>query len=368
MKILVKILTIVLLLCYSLYGFTQTPKALEKIYWTDAMYAKIQRSNLNGSHVEDIVTNVNDPRFMVADNLGKFYFTHGTYIKRANMDGTEVETVLEGLTYPMGIAIKYNLGSISRVFWTEYTEGTIKSANVDGTDIQVVLTDLYSPYCLVVHGDEMYWTDENLFVRAKVDGTQVETIWEVGHPRGIVLDLWSWVVYWTDDAEQQIHKMDLDGGGHEVILVGLNNPKGITLDLDNKKVVWAEFDEGNIQKVDYNGWGPLVLLPDLGNPHGVMAYFDPFGSSSIDDLEITGSWPNPASGSTTISYSLRQASHVYISICDNMGREVDVLANQGHYPGEHQVTWERGDYPAGIYFYLFRVNNQMHTGKILTID
>ncbi|MCH8293914.1 hypothetical protein IH992_22765 [Candidatus Poribacteria bacterium] len=81
----------------------------EKIYWLDTTTRKIQRSNLDGTDIEDIITTksteLTDPVGIAIDtDRGKIYWTElgewpdydGT-IKRANYDGTNVETILNGL-------------------------------------------------------------------------------------------------------------------------------------------------------------------------------------------------------------------------------------------------------------------------------
>ena len=80
------------------------------IYWTDRRTDKIQRANLDGSGVRDLVTaGLANPQDLALDaEDGKLYWTDwGTdKIQRANLDGTAVEDVVSsGLTDPWGIAL-----------------------------------------------------------------------------------------------------------------------------------------------------------------------------------------------------------------------------------------------------------------------
>ncbi len=81
-----------------------------KMYWTDDITAKIQRANLDGSSVEDLVTTgLNAPQGIAVDPAsGKMYWTDiATHkIQRANLDGSNVEDlVTTGLSGPFGIAL-----------------------------------------------------------------------------------------------------------------------------------------------------------------------------------------------------------------------------------------------------------------------
>ena len=82
--------------------------ANSKIYWTAASQGKIQRANLDGSSVEDLVTGLSTPLDLALDLTGgKMYWTDGQQgkIQRASLNGTNVETLVSGLTGPAGLAL-----------------------------------------------------------------------------------------------------------------------------------------------------------------------------------------------------------------------------------------------------------------------
>ena len=91
-----------------------------KMYWTDYNANKIQRANLDGSSVEDLVTRtqgLNTPGDIALDVVGgKMYWTHRDWnptarehtngkIQRANLDGSNVEDIVTGLGWPRGIGL-----------------------------------------------------------------------------------------------------------------------------------------------------------------------------------------------------------------------------------------------------------------------
>ena len=81
------------------------------MYWADQNTGKIQRANLNGSQVEDLITTTGspDPTDIALDVAsGKMYWTdQGTdKIQRANLDGSNVEDLITtGLDNPYGVAL-----------------------------------------------------------------------------------------------------------------------------------------------------------------------------------------------------------------------------------------------------------------------
>lgn len=89
---------------------------LSKIYWTRCKSNSIQRSNLDGTDVENVITGQNNiPDIFEAINLaidhleGKIYWTEANTgkIMRANLDGTEVEDLLSGLVVPTSITLTF---------------------------------------------------------------------------------------------------------------------------------------------------------------------------------------------------------------------------------------------------------------------
>lgn len=72
-------------------------------------------------------------------------------------------------------------------------------------------------------------------------------------------------------------------------------------------------------------------------------------------LELSAPSPNPAVGSTRLSYSLPFASLVRLDVLDVAGRQVVVLARKVEGPGAHSAAWDGRDgsgsrVSAGLYF------------------
>jgi sugar lactone lactonase YvrE len=115
-----------------------------KMYWTDLGIGKIQRVNLEGTGLHDLVTTgLRFPRGIAVDDRGgKIYWLDAGTLKvhRANLDGSEVEDlVTKGLPAPGGITVDVAGG---KMYWTDSATDKIQRANLDGTGVE----DLVSTY------------------------------------------------------------------------------------------------------------------------------------------------------------------------------------------------------------------------------
>ena len=121
---------------------TTTASQMWKLYWADSGTSKIQRSNLDGSVVEDLVTTgLENPAGLALDvSGGKLYWTDwGTAkIQRSNLDGSVVEDlVTTGLENPGGIALDVSGG---KLYWTDWGTDKIQRSNLDGSDVEDLVT------------------------------------------------------------------------------------------------------------------------------------------------------------------------------------------------------------------------------------
>ena len=93
--------------------------ATQKMYWADQQTNKIQRANLDGTNVEDLVTGLSGPVGIALDiDGGKVYWADlaSNKIQRANLDGSNVEDLVIGLGGSVGIALDVDAG---KMYWTE---------------------------------------------------------------------------------------------------------------------------------------------------------------------------------------------------------------------------------------------------------
>jgi len=113
-----------------------------KIYWTDYNNNLLQRSNLDGSNIENLIVGDIKPKSPALDiATGKIYWTewheeNAGRIRRSNLDGSNIENLVTNDQIPTGLALDVSAG---KMYWTELG-GSIRKANLDGSNIEYILS------------------------------------------------------------------------------------------------------------------------------------------------------------------------------------------------------------------------------------
>ena len=290
------------------YGGSRVPTDAEKppiemrnakVYWTDPGTASIQRANLDGSSIEDLVpAGLELPHGIALDVAGsKMYWTDpGTAsIQRANLDGSNIEDLIPtGLELPHGIALDV---TGNKMYWTDPGTARIQRANLDGSNIEPLVTrglELPEGIALDVAGNKMYWTDPGTarIQRANLDGSNIEPLVTRGLelPEGITLDVAGNKMYWTDPGTARIQRANLDGSNIEPLVTrGLELPEGIALDVAGNKMYWTDPGTARIQRANLDGSNIEDLIPTgLELPHGIAlgSFLQSLDSRTPTTLEI----------------------------------------------------------------------------------
>ncbi|MDE2997537.1 MAG: hypothetical protein OXU79_00490 [Gemmatimonadota bacterium] len=273
--------------CSAAVSITVAPPPVtgtSKLYWSDWGTDKIQRADLDGSNVEDLVSGagLNGPDGLALDMVGsKMYWTDaGTAkIQRADLDGSNVEDlVTSGLSVPYGLAIDVSGG---KMYWTDRQNGKIQRADLDGSNVEDLLTlaGLAFPGEIALDGanGKMYWTNpgSDKIQRADLDGSNPEDLVTSGlsSPTGLALDLSGGKMYWTDRGTRKIQRAGLDGTNVEdLVTTGLTTPNGLDLDVSGGKMYWTDVDADKVQRADLDGSNVEDLLTSadgLVDPSGL---------------------------------------------------------------------------------------------------
>ena len=254
-----------------------------KMYWIDEGTNKIRRANLDGSQVEDVLARLPDPSGIAMDvAAGKIYWSdrETDRIQRANLDGSEVEDLVTSeLRTPISIALDVAAG---KMYWTDVSTNKIQRANLDGSVVEDLVTSgLRDPsgIALDVAAGKMYWTDRETdrIQRANLDGSEVEDLVTSGlrTPIGIALDVAAGKMYWTDVSTKKIQRANLDGSVVEdLVTSGLRYPSGIALDVAAGKMYWTDAHTDKIQRANLDGSGVEDLVTGLKDPIGIALELD----------------------------------------------------------------------------------------------
>ncbi len=275
-----------------------SPGSTPKMYWTDVGTHKIQRADLDGSNIEDLITTgLIYPEGIALDLTGKkMYWTDGgtDKIQRADLDGSNIEDLIPtGLTSsptgPEGIALDVPGG---KIYWTDFSTGKIQRANLDGSNIEDLITaGLRHPQGIALDLTEgkIYWAHDSpdKIQRANLDGSNIEDLITTGleGPQGIALDLSKGKIYWADEGTHKIQRANLDGSNIEDLITsttGLGGPRSITLDLTKGKIYWADRSRRKIQRANLDGSNIEDLITTgLRHPDSIALYFPPIGTGNF---------------------------------------------------------------------------------------
>ena len=249
----------------------------QKMYWADSDARKIQRANLDGTEVEDLVTEgLQNPLSIAVDpTRGKVYWTdRGGVIRRADLDGKNVEESVAGLVWPSAIAVDSVAG---KLYWTEWDTGKIHRSDLNGTNVEDVFTTGTTRILGIAvdtDGPKIYWTDLNFppkIQRANPDGTDIEVLITTElSPKGIALDTSEQKIYWTNSEASKIQRSNFDGTNIEDILIdGLCAPYGLDLDTNGRKIYWTDGCTG-IHRSNLDGTGvEMLVAKEIAYPNDV---------------------------------------------------------------------------------------------------
>mmetsp|Transcript_42632 Transcript_42632/g.127420 ORF Transcript_42632/g.127420 Transcript_42632/m.127420 type:complete len:509 (-) Transcript_42632:241-1767(-) len=246
---------------------------LDKLYWINAGEKKIQRANLDGSGVEDIVSGLEIVHGLAIDPEGEriYWIDMGQKkIQRAAHDGSDVEDVVCGLEGPSALA----LGPL-KIYWADRKLKQILCANLNGSRVTAIVSDLQFPNALALDSSagKLYWGDygSRKIHRANLDGSCVEVVVPYGkNSNGIVVDALHGKVFWANFGTKAIYRSNLNGSDMEPIVTGLENPNAIALGPKTQRVYWVDRDVQKIQRAFLDGSGVEDVVSEIQDPWGVV--------------------------------------------------------------------------------------------------
>ena len=263
-----------LLVLIALTPAASRPVIADMLYWSDNVFSKIQRSDPNGVNVETIVSSGISLSFYVDVDAaaGKVYWSEfGAGIRRANLDGTNLEEVvsLPLSDLAQGVAVDTQGG---KIYWAIPGQHKIQRSNLDGTTVEDFLTMAGRPLALAVDstGGKLYWSEKpnndpntsphtNMLWRSNLNGTVVEGLHELGQnsANGIALDLVGQRLYWAESLPNDTAKLrrsNLDGTSPDTLISsGLVDTAEIALDVGSGKIYWTQPDVAKIQRSNLDG-------------------------------------------------------------------------------------------------------------------
>lgn len=87
--------------------------------------------------------------------------------------------------------------------------------------------------------------------------------------------------------------------------------------------------------------------------------------STFESKILRQNYPNPASNSTTISYTTQESGELSLKLYATDGHLVKTIASGFHTAGEHEVLINTDELTEGIYYYKIRINGFAETRRLI---
>jgi len=91
------------------------------------------------------------------------------------------------------------------------------------------------------------------------------------------------------------------------------------------------------------------------------------GRSAVEQVQLHGSFPNPARTQATIRYALPRATDVHLDVYDLLGRRVMTLAEGRQEAGRKQLPLDASRLASGTYFYRLTAGETTRTRKLTVV-
>lgn len=230
---------------------------------------------------------------------------------------------------------------------------------------------------VTAYGDRPAWSPNGQYIAFDGFGSVGGGVWIVkvnslGYPVGqpVQLTASGYGPSWKNNSHELVY-IDWPNGDPDLYSISVSGgvPKRVAGRVGG-------FDQGDFDPAwsnngQYIAWSsftppPVDSLSVSRNAISAKAqvFAEPESESTFQNF------PNPFSGSTTITFNVPQASHVKMSIFDISGRQVNILADADYQPGTYQVQWngqgQNGQSLAtGVYICQLKTNTGLQVKKIM---
>ncbi len=235
----------------------------QKVYWhhfEPGTSSKIMHADLDGSNASDLINIGTEGCGDIAiDQVGgKIYWSEFAGIKRASLDGTDVEVFLVTEQSPGALAID----EVHRWIYWGRDVGWNYGVNRATLDAQIVEDILFlgtdygiDGIALDSEGDTLYLIVlDGVIYSSRLDGSQRQTL--IGNAGtwtfDVAVDPAARKLYWTDVAENTIRRANIDGSAVELLPLAVSRPYKIEIDPCVGFLYWNE-----VLAPPGNGLGPL---------------------------------------------------------------------------------------------------------------
>lgn len=187
---------------------------------------------------------------------------------------------------------------------------------------------------------KLYYNDNYELQKDIIVNRGVESI---TYDDGIIWGTTTGIIYKLKDGEVSDNTLDNDLF-HSSLL-----PNHIA--IDKNKNLWVADRRSGIYIFNEN---KVVSVEEENNPQPT-------------EFSLLQNYPNPFNPTTTISFTIPNRAEVTLTVFDILGRKVATLLSESVNSGTHQVTFNAGDLPSGVYLYHLNAGSYVQAKKMLLI-
>jgi len=289
-------------------------KTVARLYFLDLSAGRILTSNPDGSDLKTIVNEGRKlPDGIVVDvarghiywtNMGNPKANDGT-IDRADLDGTNVTNIVpSGATWtPKQLQLD---AKNRKLYWSDREGMRVMRANLDGSNIETLVETGHGDadrldarnWCVGiavdVNGGKFYWTQkgndnagEGRIFRASLEVPKgqtpanrkdIEVLYDnLPEPIDLDLDLGNRLIYWTDRGDpprgNTVNRAAMDAvpgkrKEPEIVFNHLMEGIGLSLDLENKRMFLTDLG-GSVYSANLDGSNKKNIVFAQGNLSGI---------------------------------------------------------------------------------------------------
>ena len=357
-----------------------------KVYWTaqtGESSGTINSANLDGTGATTLTSILSVPMGIAVDTAGsKLYWTNSRgRIQRSNLNGSGIQNVLENLPgSPMDIAL-----SGGNAYWTQ-GDGSVRFVNLKGEKvIHDISTGSGAPRSLAIANGKVYWTEMNAagggtINSANFDGTGATQLASIlAAPSGIAVDTARSKLYWTNSSGR-IQRANLNGSGIKTVVDGLGHPGEIVVSNNIREPLAAAAPallgtQLSIVQIDrLQEQIDLLIASGDRSPAAMrtLIYLQQLiATARPEKTQLLANYPNPFNPETWIPYELATDTTVKITIYNTQGVVIRTLElghqSVGYYTGRERAAYWDGrnafgeQVASGVYFY------QLETDEISSL-
>ena len=178
---------------------------------------------------------------------------------------------------------------------------------------------------------------------------------------------------WVQDINYALDIVGVDGHIYAI------NDQTIFVTIDEGQT-WSELTDGLSEEETFN-LGADLELTSSGYLYAAGRYVhrssQPVFSPTMDikpinvpkefSFKLFPAYPNPFNPTTTIQFSVETHRNASLQIFDITGRLVETLVDGQIGSGFHEIKWDAGGFPSGVYFVRLQNGNHLKNQKLLLL-